>query len=307
MTWVELLQEMRSTLKEMGFAQIPQLSSSRMINVESEPMHICPPGSGRRRAVLIGINYTGQEGELTACHDDCNNVAEYLTTVQGFDPSQMLILMDDGKHTLPTKENIVNAFKLLALYSQPGDVVFVSFSGHGGRVVDVSGDEDDGFDETLIPLDFKTAGQIVDDDILEILVKPLKTGVNTTVLIDCCHAGTVFDLPYTFGADDDKMSREKGFNFQDGSTPIDLDYEKEKTKKKKLTPKEEEKKTKKKKKKKEKEEEEDEKKKKKGKDGPPEAPPRDAPISNITEPQKRFNAEPAPPPPTVCCQNCVVL
>jgi hypothetical protein len=141
MTWVELLKEMRSTLKEMGFAQIPQLSSSRMINVESEPMHICPPGSGRRRAVLIGINYTGQEGELTACHDDCNNVAEYLTTVQGFDPSQMLILMDDGKHTLPTKANIVNAFKLLALYSQPGDVVFVSFSGHGGRVVDTSGDE----------------------------------------------------------------------------------------------------------------------------------------------------------------------
>jgi hypothetical protein len=91
--------------------------------------------------VLIGINYTGQEGQLTACHDDCNNVAEYLTTVQGFDPKHMLILMDDGEHTAPTKHNIVTAFELLALYSQPGDVVFVSFSGHGGRVKDVSGDE----------------------------------------------------------------------------------------------------------------------------------------------------------------------
>jgi hypothetical protein len=144
----------------------------------------------------------------------------------------------------------------------------------------------------------------VDDDILEILVKQLKTGVNTTVLIDCCHAGTVMDLPYVYGADDEKMHRENGFNFQDGTSPIDLDYEKEQTKKKKLTPKEEEKKKKKKKQKKEKEDEE--KKKKKGKEGPPEAPPRDAPISNITEPQKRFNAEPAPPPPTVCCQGCVV-
>jgi hypothetical protein len=141
MSWVELLKEMRSTLKEMGFEQVPQLSSSRLINVESEPMHICPPGSGRRRAVLIGINYVGQEGQLTACHDDCRNVAEYLTTVQGFDPNQMLILMDDGEHTAPTKANIVRAFELLALYSQPGDVVFVSFSGHGGRVKDVSGDE----------------------------------------------------------------------------------------------------------------------------------------------------------------------
>jgi hypothetical protein len=141
MSWVELLKEMRSTLREMGFAQTPQLSSSRLINVESEPMHICPPGSGRRRAVLIGINYTGQEGQLTACHDDCTNVAEYLTTVQGFDPAHMLILMDDGVHTAPTKRNIVMAFELLALYSQPGDVAFVSFSGHGGRVVDTSGDE----------------------------------------------------------------------------------------------------------------------------------------------------------------------
>jgi hypothetical protein len=77
-------------------------------------------------------------------------VAEYLTTVQGFDPSQMLILMDDGEHTAPTKANIVRAFELLALYSQPGDVVFVSFSGHGGRVKDVSGDEVRNIGRTLV-------------------------------------------------------------------------------------------------------------------------------------------------------------
>jgi hypothetical protein len=159
--------------------------------------------------------------------------------------------------------------------------------------------QEDGFDETLIPLDFKTEGQIVDDDILEMLVKKLKAGVHTTVLVDCCHAGTVFDLPYVFGADDQEMHRENGFNFQDGTSPIDLDYDK--PKKKKLTPKEEEKK---KKKKSEKEQKKNTKNKKGG--APPEEP-RDAPISNIKEPQKRFNSEPAPPPPTVCCQNCVVL
>ena len=35
----------------------------------------------------------------------------------------------------------------------------------------VPGDEEDGYDETLIPVDFKQAGQIVDDDILKILVR----------------------------------------------------------------------------------------------------------------------------------------
>jgi hypothetical protein len=37
-------------------------------------------------------------------------------------------------------------------------------SGHGGQTKDLDGDEDDGFDEVIYPLDFKTAGHIVDDD-----------------------------------------------------------------------------------------------------------------------------------------------
>jgi len=70
MSWVELLQRMRTELKNMGYEQIPQLSSSKMIRVR-EPMYIVPPGStGRRRALLIGINYVGQQGQLSGCHDD---------------------------------------------------------------------------------------------------------------------------------------------------------------------------------------------------------------------------------------------
>lgn len=37
-------------------------------------------------------------------------------------------------------------------------------SGHGGQTEDVNGDEDDGFDEVIYPVDFKQAGQIVDDE-----------------------------------------------------------------------------------------------------------------------------------------------
>jgi hypothetical protein len=48
--------------------------------------------------------------------------------------------------------------------------------------------QEDGFDETLIPVDFQSAGQIIDDDILKILVKPMREGVHVTVLMDCCHS-----------------------------------------------------------------------------------------------------------------------
>jgi len=212
MSWVEVLRKMRVELNRMGFYQVPQLTSSRMIDV-NKPMYIVPPGStGRRRAILIGINYTGQQGQLSGCHNDLKNIKNYLINAQGFRESDMLILMDDGRHHPPTKRNIEDAFRRITEYSQAGDVVFVHYSGHGGRVRDYSGDEEDGYDETLIPVDFKTAGQIIDDDILKILVKPMRAGVNCTVLMDCCHSGTVLDLPYRFSADDSQMRIDNGFN-----------------------------------------------------------------------------------------------
>jgi metacaspase-1 len=163
-TWVQTLQQMKRVLHGMGYNQTPTLTSSRIINVRSDPMRIVPPGSGRRRALCIGINYVGQKGQLTACHNDCSNVVEYLMNVQGFRQDEILVLMDDGNHEMPTKRNILNGMILLTKYSQPGDVAFVSFSGHGGNVEDLDGDEDDGMDETLIPVDYVTEGHIVDDD-----------------------------------------------------------------------------------------------------------------------------------------------
>jgi hypothetical protein len=49
----------------------------------------------------------------------------------------------------------------------PSDLLIESInlidSGHGGQTKDTDGDEADGYDETIYPLDFKQAGHIVDD------------------------------------------------------------------------------------------------------------------------------------------------
>jgi len=172
-------------------------------------MHIVPPGNvGNKRALLIGINYVGQKGELKACHNDVKNMKQFLMDIHGFQERDILVLMDDGNHKMPTKKNIETGFRILTSRSRPGDVVFVMFSGHGGQQEDLDGDESDGFDETLIPCDFDKSGHILDDDILKILVKPMRHDVHCIVIMDCCHSGTVLDLPYVCGPDHDAMELE---------------------------------------------------------------------------------------------------
>ena len=80
---------------------------------------------------------------------------------------------------------------------------------------DNNGEEADGYDETLIPLDYAQAGQIRDDDLLKNLVMRFKSGVFVTSIMDCCHSGTVLDLPYNFKADGNQtgMTANEDYNF----------------------------------------------------------------------------------------------
>jgi hypothetical protein len=70
--------------------------------------------------------------------------------------------------------------------------------GHGGQTKDIDGDEDDGYDEVIYPVDFRTAGHIVDDEMHRIMVQPLQPGVRLTAIFDSCHSGSALDLPYIY-------------------------------------------------------------------------------------------------------------
>lgn len=157
-SWVHLLGQLSLQLNQTGFTQKPVLSSSRLIDMQKSAQFCNTNNQGVKRAVLIGINYTGQKGELTGCWNDCRNMREYLVKIQGFKRDNVIMIMDDGVHFSPTRLNIITAFKNLVNHSADGDTVFLHFSGHGGKTIDLNGDEDDGYDETLIPVDFRTHG-----------------------------------------------------------------------------------------------------------------------------------------------------
>lgn len=122
--------------------------------------------------------------------------------VHGFEEENIVILLDDGEHTEPTAENIINAYKQVIADSEEEDAIFLHYSGHGTKIRDDDhNEESDGFDEALCPRDFKSAGMIRDDDLYDILVKGCPDGVHVVSLMDCCHSGTIMDLPYIFKAD----------------------------------------------------------------------------------------------------------
>jgi hypothetical protein len=70
--------------------------------------------------------------------------------------------------------------------------------GHGGQTPDLDGDEDDGYDEVIYPVDFRSAGHIVDDEMHRVMVRPLQPGVRLTAIFDSCHSGSALDLPYIY-------------------------------------------------------------------------------------------------------------
>lgn len=138
----------------------------------------------RARSLHIGLNtvgaaaYGGWTGPLAACEFDANDMAA-LARSQGMKASVLLTKKGTRASTLA---GIRSAAKAL----RKGDFFFLTFSGHGGQVPDVSGDEADKQDETWCLYD----GQLIDDELYFELSR-FAAGVRILVLSDSCHSGTV--------------------------------------------------------------------------------------------------------------------
>ena len=70
-----------------------------------------------------------QKGELSGCHNDCLNMKNYIMNVWGFEEEHVVVLMDDGNHTSPTRANILQAYEELASLTKSGDAAFCHYSG----------------------------------------------------------------------------------------------------------------------------------------------------------------------------------
>jgi hypothetical protein len=161
-----------------------------------EPPPAPPPAPPPRRVALcIGVNYTGQEAALRGCVNDVSALAEVLQQRFGF----AVTALTDDTPTRPTRAAIIEAVRALVAESNaPGvESVFMSYSGHGAQLPDAGGDEPDGQDEVLVPIDYLSAGYITDDE-LHALLRGL--GCPAVLLFDSCHSGSILDLRYRYEA-----------------------------------------------------------------------------------------------------------
>ncbi|CAM8987135.1 unnamed protein product [Rhodiola kirilowii] len=159
----------------------------------------------KKKAFLCGITYRKQKYTLKGTINDVKSIRALLIDKFKFSEEGILVLteLEPRSEYIPTKENMRKALKWLVSNMRPGDSLVFYYSGHGLRQLDFENDELDGFDETICPVDFKTTGVILDNEINDTIVRPLPNGVTLHAFVDSCHSGTILDLPSVF-------DREKG-------------------------------------------------------------------------------------------------
>ena len=153
----------------------------------------------RKRAFMVGISHydtalTGYQWNNINGVEDIK-LLEPVLKKQGF---YLTTLIDEQA----TYQNITSQLSTFINKTKKGDIVYLHFSSHGQPVEDLNGDEEDGWDESIIPIDayklykrgtYEGKNHLLDDQINK-YAKKLREKIGPSgflyVVIDACHAGT---------------------------------------------------------------------------------------------------------------------
>lgn len=135
-------------------------------------------------SIHLGLNavdarvYTGWSGPLRGCENDARAMQE-IADARGF--TSRLLLGADATH-----RNLLAAMDRAAAELVAGDLLLLTYSGHGAPLPDRSGDEPDEQDEAWCLHD----GLLLDDEIHHRLCA-FAAGVRVLVVSDSCFSGSV--------------------------------------------------------------------------------------------------------------------
>ena len=176
-----------------------------------------------KRALVVGISeYEKSDNNAWGAIHGANDADLILPILkeQGFKSTKIC-------NKAATAKRIRKGLSDLVLLCKSGDVVYIHFSGHGQPFEDINGDEEDGWDESLVPYDaqmfykkneYEGQNHITDDELhtyLQKIRKAVGARGYVCVVIDACHAGGSSRGEEEIEDDDDELyvrGTKKGFS-----------------------------------------------------------------------------------------------
>ncbi|KAF8541974.1 caspase domain-containing protein [Trichophaea hybrida] len=184
------------------------------------------PNDKKKWFILIGVDFYmrgdtrhDQDGRpleypnLEGCVRDISLLYRFILGTLKVDRSQILKLTatPNGKDSNepkedatqgPTCENIIRLMKTVTASAEPGDIVHIHYSGHGGQVKtkypELKGPN--GYDEAIVPYDINCGGIYLRDvEVAELLEEMVKKKLVVTVVLDSCHSGSAVRGPGSRG------------------------------------------------------------------------------------------------------------
>ena len=145
--------------------------------------------AGKTYGLVIGVNNYRFVPTLDGARSDAMDIATALSRTG----ASVITLIDENA----TKQNIVRAWQSLLNQAKAGDVILMSYAGHGAQAPErIAGDESDRLDEFWVlpgfdPNNIKATWQetIFDNDLHQWFSEASRRGIHVVFVSDSCHAG----------------------------------------------------------------------------------------------------------------------
>lgn len=151
--------------------------------------------SGGNYAFLVAIDeYISPDiNTLNGCNKDIKDMQEVLAK-NGFPKDAEHIKVLSNKAA--TKQAIIDGFRSQLIENakkHPDAFFYFQYSGHGSRMKDPTGGDEDGYDETIVPADSRTPDHydLLDKEIAPLIAELTQYTKNAILTFDSCHSGNI--------------------------------------------------------------------------------------------------------------------
>ena len=154
--------------------------------------------------LIIAISdYNGNSSDLDIPEKNLRSIYDNLIQKKNWKKDNIKFLINENA----TANNILEGLNWLSDNVDDNDIAFLAYNGHGTEIPDENGDEDDGFDEAIVPWELNKTLCISDDTLQNKLDTINARGI--AILLDCCLSGEFIEEGI-------KQGKKEKDNFQQG-------------------------------------------------------------------------------------------